>query len=120
MGPLGLKKAEQDLIKRRYKQYQYGGSHEPLQTSSLARLAQVYGSSQPNKDLNKISYAQPYQHSSSQNHLPQAYDYNQHTYNSVGQPPSDQQHATGVSVQKSPSPYLKYSRDIQNLYKRYR
>lgn len=26
----------------------------------------------------------------------------------------------GGGVQKSPSPYLKYSRDIQNLYKKYR
>jgi hypothetical protein len=43
VGPLGLKKAEQDLIKRRYKQQHY---HQP--SDPLSRVAYVYGQPQYN------------------------------------------------------------------------
>ena len=45
VGPLGIKKAEQELIKRRYKQHHYIPKNNDLpmpQGSAIARISQVY------------------------------------------------------------------------------
>lgn len=45
VGPLGIKKAEQELIKRRYKQHHYIQKNNEMpmpQGSGIARISQVY------------------------------------------------------------------------------
>ena len=112
VGPLGLKKAEQELIKRRYKYQHYSNNQD-----TISRVALVYGqngsnsggslprqNTQADRDSNAGNGGYGYNGSYNGGGITPSYYYAHN--NSQNNPPMQ------------PSPYLQYTRDIQNLYRR--
>ncbi len=107
VGPLGIKKVEQDLIKRRYKQQQYLNNYPPLNDihlqkyNGVARLSSVYGASREisgNRPSNNYGVNSIYQNQSGEYVSNYSQEY----------------------LRQQANPYLRYSREIRSLYKRHK
>ena len=114
VGPLGLKKAEQELIKRRYKYQHYSNNQD-----TISRVALVYGQNGTNSGGSLPRQGTQDSQGISQGNAG-GYGYSGN-YNGGGITPSyyyAHNNSQNNNPPQQPSPYLQYTRDIQNLYRR--
>ena len=119
VGPLGLKKAEQELIKRRYKYQHYNNQDQ------ISRVALVYGQGGSHGSIGRQNAAIHNHHldpNLMHDHaaIGQLYPYQGGTgsYRNSNQMGGGYYYNNNGHQQSIASPYLQYTRDIQNLYRR--